>query len=323
MRTRFRMLFLPALALTLALIRHPAAADQWPQQTVRIVVPFPAGSAIDSAARILADGLSKRWERPVVIENKPGGETTLGTAAFVGARDGHTLLYTTFGTLSVAPLIVDKLPFNAETDLEPLVATTSVVVAVSVTASLPVRSLAELEAIVRANPGRLAWASSPTLPRYVFASFLKQRGLDMNYAAYRDAVQPQVDLGEGRVHAVIAALATSAATVAAGKSRLLAITEPRRSAIVPDVPTAAEAGYDEFTFVGGAGFFGWRDMPLPVRERVIRDVNAVLGDARVVEKLKAAGQEVIGGGPDQLGQLIAQQRTRVLAISRSIDITSR
>ena len=125
---------------------HATAAENWPQQAVRIIVPFPAGSGIDVAVRIIGDGLAKRWERPVVVENKPGAETTIGAGAFAAARDGHTLLYTTFGTLSVAPLTVEKLPFDPEVDLVPLVPTVSVVVAVSVTSSLAVRTLAELEA---------------------------------------------------------------------------------------------------------------------------------------------------------------------------------
>jgi tripartite-type tricarboxylate transporter receptor subunit TctC len=209
------------------------ASDKWPQQSVRIIVPFPAGSAVDIAARLLADGLSKRWDRAVVVENKPGGETTLGAAAFVAANDQHTLLYTTFGTLTVAPLTIEKLSFDPKVDLVPLVPVASIVVAVSVPSSLSVTSMAELEALIRAKPGQLAWASAPTLPRYVFATFLKQRGLEMNYVAYRDFSQPQIDLGEGRIQAMIFSVAASTAPVAAGKARFLAVTEPRRTAILP------------------------------------------------------------------------------------------
>jgi tripartite-type tricarboxylate transporter receptor subunit TctC len=283
-------------------------------------VPFPAGSGIDVAARIIADGLGKRWEKAVVVENRPGGETTVGAGAFAAARDEHTLLYTSFGTLSVAPLTVEKLPFDPKTDLVPLVATASVVVAISVTNSLPAKTLAELEAVVRSQPGQLAWASSPTLPRYVFATFLKQRGLEMNYVVYRDASQPQIDLGEGRIHALIAAIPTSAAPVTAGKARFIATTEPHRTAILPDVPSADEAGYGEFTFVGGTGLFGWRDMPQSIREGVSTGVNAVLSEPAVAEKLKAAGQQVIGGSPEVLEDLIERQRARVLEISKMIDL---
>jgi tripartite-type tricarboxylate transporter receptor subunit TctC len=220
---------------------------------VRIIVPFPAGTAPDVAARLVADGLGKRWDRPVVVENKPGAETTIGAAAFVASTDQHTLLYTVFGTLTVAPLTIEKLSFDPKVDLLPLVPVASIVVVLSVSGNLSVTSLPDLEALIRAKPGQLAWASAPAMPRYLFAAFLKQRGLEMNYVGYRDFSQPQIDLGEGRIQAMIAAVASSTAPVAAGKARFLAVTEPKRTAVLPDVPTAAETGYDEFTFVGGAG----------------------------------------------------------------------
>jgi tripartite-type tricarboxylate transporter receptor subunit TctC len=180
--------------------------------------------------------------------------------------------------------------------------------------------LAELEAAIRAKPGQLAWSSAPTLPRYVFATFLKQRGLEMNFIAYRDASQPQIDLGEGRIHALITALPASASVVSLGKARLVAVTEPRRTQLVPDVPTATEAGYDELTFIGGAGLFGWKNMPETLRNRIVADVNAVLADAGIAERLKAGGQQVIGGGPDALAKLIAQQTGKVLEMSKAIDL---
>ena len=298
------------------------AADAWPEHTVRIIVPFPAGGAVDIAARILAEGLAKRWDRTVVVENKPGGETTIGVTAFVGARDNHTLLYTTFGTLSVAPLTVDKLPFDPKNDLVPLVPVASIVVGLAVTNALSVKTLAELEAAIRAKPGQLAWSSAPTLPRYAFATFLKQRGLEMNFVAYRDNSQPQADLGENRIQALITALPASASVVSSGKARLIAITEPRRSRLVAEVPTASEAGYDELTFIGGVGLFGWKDMPDGLRNRIVADTNTVLTETAVAERLKATGQQVIGGGPDILVRLIDQQTARVLEMSKSIDLKS-
>jgi tripartite-type tricarboxylate transporter receptor subunit TctC len=294
--------------------------DAWPERNVRMIVPFPAAGAVDIGARILADGLAKRWGRAVVVENKPGGETTIGAAAFVGARDAHTLLYTTFGTLSVAPLTLEKLPFDPKVDLVPLVPVASIVVGLNVTSTLSVETLPELEAVIRAKPGQLAWSAASTLPRYAFAMFLQQRGLKMNFVAYRDAFQPQTDLGEGRIHALVTALPTSASVVSTGKARLIAVTEPRRSQLVPEVPAAAEAGYDELTFIGGVGLFGWKDMPDALRTRIVADVNAVLAEAGVSERLKAGGQQIIGGGSDDLAKLVDQQSARVLEISKSIDL---
>lgn len=314
-----------AAALSVFLGAQPEASAQapvheWPRQAVRLIIPFPAGAGNDVAARIVADGLSRRWGKPVVIENKPGGDTTIGVAAFVGARDEHTLLYTVFASLTLAPLTVEKLPYDMEVDLVPIAPAASVVVVVSVNSSLPVHSLADLEHVARSQPGKLSWASGPTLPRYVFATFLKQRGLEMTHVGYRDAAQPQADLGEGRIHVLITGVTASSAPVALGKSRFIAITEPQRSAVLPNVPTAAESGYDEMTFIGGAGLFGWKGMPEPLRLRISDDVNAVLADPAVQQKLAAAGQRAIRGGPEKLSALIAEQRKRVLEMARTIDL---
>ena len=279
-------------ALLMILLDAGAGAQEWPRQAVRLIVPFPAGAGNDVAARIVADGLSRRWGKPVIIENKPGGETTIGAAAFLQARDEHTLLYTVFGTLTVAPLTMEKLPYDAENDLVPIAPAASVVVVVSVNSSLPVHSLADLERVARAQPGKLSWASGPTLPRYAFATFLKQRGLELTHVGYRDATQPQADLGEGRIHALITGVTASSAPVALGKSRFIAITEPQRSPVLPGVPTAAESGYDEITFIGGAGLFGWKGMPDALRTRIGDDVNAVLrraGGATETERSGTAG----------------------------------
>jgi tripartite-type tricarboxylate transporter receptor subunit TctC len=157
------------------------------------------GSANDAAARIFADGLSKRWGKPVVVEDKPGAEGTIGVGSFVSAQDDHTLLYTVAGSVSVAPLLIDKLTYDVDRDLVPIAATTAIVLTLAVSNDLLVDNIPNLLDVLRSNPGKYAWTSGPSLPRYVFASFLKRNGLLMNFISYRDASQPQADLGEGRI----------------------------------------------------------------------------------------------------------------------------
>jgi hypothetical protein len=177
-----------------------------PDKTDRDV---PARSANDAAARIFADALGKKWGKPVVVEDKPGAEGTIGVGAFVAAQDDHTLLYTVAGSVTVAPLLIDKLPYDVERDLQPIAATTAIVLTLAVSNDLPVRSIPELIDVLRSNPGKYAWTSGPTLPRYVFAAFLKRNGLQMNFVSYRDASQPQADLGEGRIKALVTSLTAS------------------------------------------------------------------------------------------------------------------
>ena len=219
-----------AAACTAVLACPVAARAEWPERPVKLVVTFPPGSANDAAARIFADGLARKWGKPVVVEAKTGAEGTIGVASFVSSQDDHTLLYTVSGSVTVAPLLIDKLPYDVDLDLKPIAATTAIVLTLAVSNSLSVGSIPELISVLRSNPGKYAWTSGPTLPRYVFASFLKQHGLKMNFVSYRDASQPQADLGEGRIQALMTSLTASSSPVQTGKARFLGgrQSDPRR-----------------------------------------------------------------------------------------------
>jgi tripartite-type tricarboxylate transporter receptor subunit TctC len=192
------------LAFVLLGLGFPVAAHAgWPERPVKLIVTFPPGSANDAAARIFANGLSKKWGKPVVVEDRPGAEGTIGVGAFLASQDDHTLLYTVAGSVTVAPLLIDHLTYDVDRDLVPIAATTAIVLTLAVTDDLPIRSIRDLMDVVRSNPGKYAWASGPSLPRYVFAAFLKRNDLVMNFVSYRDASQPQADLGEGRIQVLV------------------------------------------------------------------------------------------------------------------------
>jgi tripartite-type tricarboxylate transporter receptor subunit TctC len=292
----------------------------WPQRQVRIVVTFPPGSANDAAARILADALGKRWGHTVVVENRTGAEGTLGVASFVAAHDDHTLLYSVAGSVTVAPLLIDKLPYDPDRDLVPIVATASIVLTVAIHHSLPAKSLDDLVSVLRAAPGRYAWASGPTLPRYAFEAFLKRNGLSMNYVAYRDAAQPQADLGEGRIQLLFTSLLASHSPVQLGKARFLAIANSSRAGRIPDVPTVREAGHPELSIDGLSGLFGWRGMPDALRRRIAADVTAVVSEPDAGRRIEATGQLVIGGTPEQFEAGIAEQRAFITEVAKLIEL---
>lgn len=297
----------------------PARAE-WPERTVKIIVTFPAGSANDAAARIFADALSKKWGKPVVVEDRPGAEGTIGVGAFVAAQDDHTLLYTVTGSITVAPLLIDNLSYNVDRDLQPIAATTTIVLTLAVSNDLPVRNIEGLIDVLRSNPGRYAWASGPTLPRYVFAGFLKQNALQMNFVAYRDASQPQVDLGEGRIQALVTSLTASSSPVQGGKAHFLAVINPTRAATLPDLPTARELGHPELEIDGLAGFFGSKAMPEAAKNRIAADVAAVCQEPEVRRKLEAGGHTVLAGTPQELEAAIKRQRAWLSEIGKLIDI---
>src|SRR4249919_2267767 len=301
MRFVKRMLTIIVLSGYIAIISFPISARaEWPERPVKMIVTFPPGSANDAAARIFADALGKKWGKPVVVEDRPGAEGTIGVAAFVASQDDHTLLYSVAGSVTVAPLLVEKLPYDANHDLVPISATTAIVLMLTVSNQLSVNSIPELIAALRASPGKYAWTSGPTLPRYIFSAFLKQHDLKMNFVSYRDASQPQADLGEGRIQALLTSLTGSSSPVQAGKARFLAVANPTRAATLPDVKTARELGYPELEIEGLAGIFGGKIMPAAVRNRIAADVAAICRDTDVRSKLEAGGHMVLSGTTEEL-----------------------
>jgi tripartite-type tricarboxylate transporter receptor subunit TctC len=318
-----RYVFAFTMALAAASAGTPSiclGGDDWPTRTVKIIVPFAAGSANDVSARLYADGLAKRWSKPVVIENRPGADAIVGGAAFANARDDHTLLYGTASMVTVSPLLQDVLPYDPPRDMVPISSTASSILVIAVHAHLPVRSLPELAQLARSKPGELSWSSGPSLPHFVFAAMLARHALQQVYIPYRDATTQQADFGEGRVQILSHALLAVRGPVAAGKGRILAVTSPAREPGLPDVPTVAEAGFPEMEIEGLTGLFGWRDMPPALRDRISADVRAVAGDPSVRSRIEAGGQHVLGSTPDEFSAAIERQRSRIQQIGRIVDL---
>lgn len=294
--------------------------DDWPARTVKVIVPFPAGSANDVSARLYADGLARRWGKPVVVENKPGADAIVGGGAFANARDDHTLLYGTASMVTVSPLLQEVLPYDPSRDMTPISSTASSILVIAVHDQLPVRSLPELAELSRSKPGELSWSSGPSLPHFVFAAMLARHALRQVYVPYRDAAIQQTDFGEGRVQIMSHALLAIRGPVAAGKARILAVTSPRREPALPDIPTVAEDGFPEMEIEGLTGLFGWRNMPTALRDRISEDVQAVAGDPSVRSLIEAGGQHVLGSTPDAFSAAIERQRARIQQIGRIVDL---
>lgn len=313
----FTMLLAGATVATVSTCRGD---DAWPVRTVKIIVPFAAGSANDVSARFYADGLARRWGKPVVVENRPGADAVVGGGAFANARDDHTLLYGTASMVTVSPLLQDSLPFDPSRDMVPIASTASSILVIAVHDRLPVRSLQELAQLARSKPGELSWSSGPSLPHFVFAAMLARHALKQIYIPYRDASAQQADFGEGRVQILSHALLAVRAPVAAGKARILAVTSPGRQPGLPDVPTVAESGFAEMEIEGLAGLFGWRDMPPALRDRISADVQAVAADPLVRSRIEASGAQVLGSTPGEFSAAIERQRVRIEQISRIVNL---
>jgi len=312
--------FLAALTFGLgvcqnAVAQAPSPTD-WPQRTVRLIVPLSPGTATDVTARLYAERLAARWGKPVVVENRPGPDALIAVNALTSASDEHTLLFSFGGPVTINPIIYDKLPYDPEHDLVPIAPASDSFLAIAVNAALNINSLKDLQARARAEPGKLNWAATPGMPQFAFASFLKSAGIDVTYIAYKDFTPALQDVSEGRITAVATGLLPLLSLVQGNKAKILAVTNRVRSPGAPQVPTAIESGFPDVIAEGFQGFFGWRGMPDALRDRIAADVRAVAPDMPA-ERLNNLGQIVRVGTTADFVAMIKDQRARVQAVVSS------
>jgi tripartite-type tricarboxylate transporter receptor subunit TctC len=283
-----------------------AQAQTWPQRNVRFIVPLGPGSGVDITARLLADRLSAKWGKPVVVENKPGGDAIVAISAFIGANDEHTFLMAPTSTFTAHPFLHEKLPYEVH-DLVPIARVSNTVIAVGVPASAGINSVNDLVARAKAEPGKLNSAAATGANDFVVTGYLKQSGADITRVPYRDAVQAVNDLAEDRIQLYVAAFAIMRPQVQAGKVKLIAVTNSERAPTLPDLPTAKEVGHAALTIDGLVGLFGPRDMPKALRDRLSADVMAAAGDPEIAARIGATGQIVRPGGPEEFAKDIEEQ----------------
>jgi tripartite-type tricarboxylate transporter receptor subunit TctC len=291
----------------------------WPQRNVRFIVPLGPGSGADIAARLVADRLAARWGKPVVVENRPGGDGIVGITAFVSAHDDHTLLFTPAATFTAHPYLHDKLPYDVA-DLVPIARVSNTMVAIVTPAAMNIGSLAQVFALAREQPGKLNWATATGISDLLMAAYLKKANLDMSKVPYRDPVQPSTDLAEGRIQFYWGALAIVRPQVQAGKARLIAFSNTKRLPDEPNVPTVGESGYPELNYDGLVGLFGPRDLAPEIRDRIAADVMAAAADPAVAARLLSTGQVVSPGGPVEFAAAIEQQRAIATAVGQEMGI---
>jgi tripartite-type tricarboxylate transporter receptor subunit TctC len=302
MDRRTLLAFAACGALTAAGI-VPATAQFWPQRNVRFILPLGPGSGVDITGRLIADKLSQKWGKPVVIENRPGGDAIVAITAFTGANDDHTLLLAPTSTFTAHPFLHEKLPYDVK-DLQPIARVSNTVVAVGVPASLGVNTVSELLAKAKAEPGKLNMASATGANDFVASGFLKQSDAQIARVPYRDTVSAINDLAEGRIQLYVAAYAILRPQVQAGKVKVIAITNGERAPMIPDVQTAKEAGHPSLAIDGLVGLFGPKSMPKELRDKIAADVIEATKDAEIMPKIAATGQIVRPGGADEFAKEI-------------------
>src|ERR1700689_4519933 len=317
---RLRYLFALALALmAVAAVTFMASAEtKWPTRPVRFILPLGAGSGSDIGARLLADRLAQRWDQPVIVENRPGGDAIVAINALVTAHDDHVLLFSPTSSFTAHVYLHDNLPYQPS-DLVPITRVSNTIITISVPASSNVNSLQELAAMARAEPGKLNWAGVTGALDFVFAGWLKQEGLNINKVPYRNPVDAANDLAEGRVQVYEAALAIVRPQMQAGKIRLLAVTNTVHAPTLPNLPPVAEAGYPALTLDGLVGLCGPPGMPLELRQRSTADIRAVV-DPTIEDRLTTTGQLTNIGGPEEFGKSIDEKRPKKADFAKKLGI---
>jgi tripartite-type tricarboxylate transporter receptor subunit TctC len=298
---------------------EPLRAESWPQKTVRIITPNNAGSGADLTARLFAERLGERWGRPVIVENRPGADGIIAATTFLGSRDGHSLLLSFAGIITINPLIHEKLPYDPERDFVPIVSASDNFYGIAVSETLKVDSLSSFVELVRRQPGKLNWAAPPGLPYFAFMALQQSARIEMIRAPYRDFAPALSDLGEGRIQAAVSGLGVLLPQAQAGKIKLLAVTSRGRSPLVSDVPTMQESGYPNLVFGGVIGFYGWRGMPDDLKSRIAGDVRAVATDPVIAARLETIGSMVLAGSTADFVAAIEEQRARILAVTRAAE----
>ena len=286
----------------------PAFAQGWPSRPVRVVAAYPAGGSIDIVARLVSQRLGESLGQPFIVENKAGASGNIGTD-FVAkaAPDGYTLLMGSAAAISSAPNVYAKLPYDPLKDLLPIVLVANQPNALIVRPGLAANNVREFIALARANPGKLNYGSSGVgASQHMTAElFAMMTGVQITHVPYKGGAPAMADLMSGQIDFMFDPVPTSIQVVRSGKVRALAVTSLRRSEVMPDLPSMAEAGLDGFELRGWIGLLAPANTSRDLVQRLNGEVLKMLA-ADLRGKLLELGLDVAGGTPEQFAAFIRE-----------------
>lgn len=292
--SRRRLLAASAL-LPCALAAPAVRAASYPVKPVRLVIPFPAGGATDYAARAIGQALAEKWQQPVVFENRSGAGSTIGTEAGAkSAPDGYTLVMGIPAGITIAPHIYPKLGYNPLTDLVPIAGFATSPLVLVVPADSPYRSVRDVVAAAKAQPGKLSYASngSGSLPHLTTEWFVSQAGISLTHVPYRGSAQALPDLVAGRTTMMMDIIVSALPLVEGGKLRALAVTGAQPTTRLPGVPTIAASGYPGFASDQWYGLFAPAGTPPAIVDKINADIRAVTEASTLRGQMWQRGAEI-------------------------------
>jgi tripartite-type tricarboxylate transporter receptor subunit TctC len=309
--------------VALAYLVVGTASAQYPTKPLRLVVPFAPGGSTDIFARLVAERAQGPLGQPMVVENRAGAAGNIGAEAVArSAPDGYTLLMATTGVMAINNALYKNMTYDAAKDLEPVLFVASITNVLIVPPDFQAKSVAELIALAKKEPGKLSFASSGAgSSTHMSAELFKSMsGTDILHIPYKGSGQALPDLISGRVSMMFENAPGAVSHIKAGKVRALAQTGSKRSASMPDLPTVAESGVPGYESLSWSGIAVPAGTPRAVVDRLNRDLNSILSTPEMRQKLAEQGAETIGGPPEAFAQHIGTERDKWSRLIREKNI---
>ena len=312
-----------ALALTLATLAPTSAQQNWPDKPIRVIVPLPAGAAVDVVGRLIMSRLAERLGQIIVVENRAGASGALAADAVAkAAPDGYTLGMATSTTHVTTAILNTKLPYDPVKDFAPVALIGLVPYTLAVAPKLPANNLKELLALAKAKPKTLSYSTVGVASQGHLAAELMSAmaGIQLNHVPYRTSSQAILDLAEGRIDITFGILGTLGPLIRDGRIRALAVTTEKRTADIPDVPTMAEAGLPGFEASLWFAVVAPAALPPALLTRLNREINAILGEPEIKRALSAHAITVELSTPDALRETIRVdiEKWRAIAVKAGV-----
>ena len=305
----------------LALLAGSAAAQDYPNKPVRIVVGYSAGGGNDIIVRVMTDQLAKGLGQPVIVENKPGAQSIIA-AEFVAksAPDGYTILMGPSGPMTINPATYSKLPYSPLRDFAPISMIASFPLIVTVNPALNIRSIKELIDYAKANPGKANYASSAGIFQIATEMFKQRTGAPFEMIPYKGSGESVQAVIAGQVTITIVDPPPSAGPIKAGTVRALAVTSPKRHPSWPDLPTMAEAGVPDMEVPVWTAFFAPAKTPPAIVARLQKEVARAVQTAEVRERFAGMGLDPVGGTAEDLGRQVERDIAKWTAVAKAAGI---
>jgi tripartite-type tricarboxylate transporter receptor subunit TctC len=299
-----------AALLSAALTALPAMADTapYPNHTITLVLPFAAGSGTDTTTRIISQKLGQALGVGIVIENKPGANGMIAATYAARAKpDGYTLFVTTNTTHSANPYLLKTLTYDPVKDFTPVARTGDLPFMLVINPEVPAKTVGELVAYAKANPGKLTYASGSSSAIVSGATFARKAGIDLLHVPYKSSPPALNDVIGGRITMMFTDVLSGLPHVNGGALRALAVTTKDRSPLVPDLPSMQEAGVADFDITSWQGYFAPAGTPKDVVTKLNTEIRKIVEDPETKAKLATLGMDAFSGTPQQLGSFVGDQ----------------